>query len=212
MKKPLPLLFEFSARKIPAHGSGYGGVIFARVWCMLAATLFIGASSPSLSKDHFIDKKSEKATVSPKKGNPWQRVCDDEADLNTCRIVQDLFLKKTIDGVERKLGRLIRIVVLYGRASDTGIRRSHITMELPLGVDLRPGAVIRVDKGSEISLKYLRCSKDGCTVSREIDDVYLRDMKRGQTLNVGFRVWGGKRVTVVKATLRGFSRALKSLH
>ena len=85
-------------------------------------------------------------------------------------------------------------------------------MKLPLGVDFRPGAVIRVDKGSEVLLKYLRCTKEGCTVSRGIDDVYLRDMKRGQTLNVGFRVWGGKRVTVVKATLRGFSRALKSLH
>ena len=76
-------------------------------------------------------------------------------------------------------------MVLYGPPSDTGIRRSHITMKLPLGVDLRPGAVIRVDKGSEVLLKYLRCTKEGCTVSRGIDDVYLRDMKRGQTLNVG---------------------------
>ncbi len=84
-------------------------------------------------------------------------------------------------------------------------------MKLPLGVDLRPGAIVRVDKHAEISLKFQRCTKEGCTVSRKIDDIYIREMRRGSRLNIGFRVWGANKLTVVQATLNGFSRALNSV-
>ena len=84
-------------------------------------------------------------------------------------------------------------------------------MNLPLGVDLRPGAVIRVDEGPETNLPYLQCTNAGCAVSRQIDNDFLGSMKRGNELFVGFRSWGLADTTVVSVSLMGFSRAFAAL-
>ena len=46
----------------------------------------------------------------------------------------------------------------------------YLTVPLPLGVDLRPGAVIKVDKEPEIALEYLKCTGNGCIIGRFLDD------------------------------------------
>ncbi len=82
---------------------------------------------------------------------------------------------------------------------------------MPLGVDLRPGAVLSIDKGQETKLVYLQCTNAGCDASLRLNPQMVRTLKAGNVINVGFRGWGQTKVTVVKASLKGFSRAFGRL-
>ena len=92
---------------------------------------------------------------------PWAVVCADANNARTCRMKQTLFVNQTVKGQQKRLGQLLSITVLYvGEKA----RRPLLVMRLPLGVDLRPGMVLRVDNYEEIKAPYLRCTNAGCAV------------------------------------------------
>ena len=82
---------------------------------------------------------------------------------------------------------------------------------MPLGVDLRPGAVIQIDKNKEINLPYLRCTNAGCDGSLVLNKKMLRSVLAGNDFNVGFRAWGSNKIQLVKASLSGFTKAFRRL-
>ncbi len=141
----------------------------------------------------------------------WLRSCVDNKKPTTCRIGQQLFLSKKIEGKQKNMGLVLGLTVLYLKNSKTGKRSPYISIRMPLGVDLRPGAIMRIDKGPETRLVYLQCTNAGCDASLPIDSKNLKALKAGNTLNVGFRPWGRTRVTVVKASLKGFTKAFRGL-
>jgi len=149
--------------------------------------------------------------LQPPEGENWIRLCEDESDPNSCRIVQNLFLERDVDGQKQRLGRILQIIVLYASNRDTGQRELHISMNLPLGIDLRPGAVVMIDDGEEFQLPFLQCVNDGCAVSRLIDEDLLNQLRLGTQLKVGFRAWGNEAVTIIPASLIGFTRAFGSI-
>ena len=171
-----------------------------------------GAQEPALTEtDLTTALENPLAPVHQGEGELWERACVDENDLSTCRIVQNLFVEREVDGKTERLGRVLQINVIYSGHPETGERVPHISMNLPLGVDLRPGAVVKVDSGVEIALPYLQCVNDGCAISAVLDDTLLSQLQQGQQLLVGFRAWGNTDTTVIPASLIGFTKAFNTL-
>lgn len=123
----------------------------------------------------------------------WNRECKDEKNPETCHIVQEIYLHKDVDGKTRNLGRILKLSVSRAANSNAAADTFTISIYLPLGVDLRPGAVIKVDRGADIPLRYLKCTAAGCRADVPIDDALLNAMETGRRLFVGFLPWGGDR-------------------
>ena len=93
----------------------------------------------------------------------WQRVCENGNDAQSCRITQELFVTRTgADGTEQVAGRILGLHVLYAIEEPTGRWLPYLSVQMPMGVDLRPGAVLKVDQGADIPIQYLRCTEAGC--------------------------------------------------
>ena len=140
---------------------------------------------------------------------PWVNVCPDDGEATSCRMVQELLLRQEVDGEEKILGRVLRLTVLYADVGEE--RKPYLGIQLPLGVDLRPGLVMRVDEGEELPLAYLRCSEDGCDTSLPLEPDLLWKMKKGITLFIGFRPWGDEQTAVLEASLSGFTKKFDEL-
>ncbi len=139
---------------------------------------------------------------------PWAVICADANNAETCRMEQTLFVDQTVEGQQKKLGKVLSITVLYvGKMA----RRPLLVMNLPLGVDLRPGMVLRVDKNEEIKAPYLRCTNAGCDVQVELTVELVTQLKKGLKLQVGFRPFGSSKTVVIDASLKGLTRAFKRL-
>ena len=136
--------------------------------------------------------------------SPWSVVCAEANNPQTCRIQQNLFVEKTVQGKQERVGQLLSLTVLY--AGET-TRSTFLVIRLPLGVDLRPGMVLRIDTGDEITAPYLRCTKDGCAVQVPLTAQLVALMKKGLKLQVGFRPFGSSKTVVVDASLTGFTKA-----
>lgn len=139
----------------------------------------------------------------------WQLRCADTNDASTCTMNQELFLQQTVDGERQTVGRLLNLTVVYLNAG--GERVPFMSLQMPLGVDLRPGAVMRVDEESETPLEFLRCTEAGCDASARVTPELLAQLRAGNVLRVGFRPWGSEQVTAVEASLIGFTAAFGQL-
>ena len=141
----------------------------------------------------------------------WKLICADGLKPKTCRITPMLFLSKKIQGKQQTVGKILGLAVIYGLAPKSKKREPYLSIQMPLGVDLRRGAGLRVDKGKEISVQYLRCSKSGCDASLKLDSEILKALKAGNGLLVGFLPWGTNKTTVINASLKGFTKAFKAI-
>ena len=175
---------------------------------MLASLGVSGAQEPGLAEPDIT--AIQNPLVAPE-SDLWERGCADENDASTCRIAQNLFLERDVDGKKERVGRVLQIIVLYSGHPDTNERVPFVSMNLPLGIDLRPGAVVKIDEGPERTFQFLQCVNDGCAISTLIDDVLLEEMRKGTQIFVGFRAWGNSDTTVIPASLIGFTRAFNSI-
>jgi invasion protein IalB len=142
-------------------------------------------------------------------GPAWRLRCADSNDASTCNMNQELFLQRTVDGEQQTVGRLLNLTVVY--LDSGGERLPFLSLQMPLGVDLRPGAVMRIDEGPETPLEFLRCTESGCDASARVTPDLLAQMRAGAVLRVGFRPWGSEQVTAVDASLMGFTAAFSQL-
>jgi invasion protein IalB len=146
------------------------------------------------------------------KPSVWKKVCTDPANPTTCRIRQDLFLQqKNSSGKLKNVGRILRLNVIYSELGKTKKRKPFLSLQLPMGIDLRPGMVLKIDAGNEIQLPFLRCTAAGCDASILLKSKILKNMKGGKEIKVGFRPWGANKVSVVSASLKGFTAAFSAI-
>ena len=141
----------------------------------------------------------------------WQVTCGDELDRETCIASYSMFADQSINGETQRLGRVLLVAVLYGQGPGTSDSFLALSLNLPLGVDLQPGAVIRVDEEEEIQLPYLQCTQAGCALSMPMDEKLLTSLKMGRELLVGFRALGASSMTILSVTLNGFTKAFSAL-
>ena len=139
---------------------------------------------------------------------PWAVICADADNAETCRMEQIRFVDQTVEGQPKRRGKLLSITVLYvGEEA----RRPLLLMKLPLGLDLRPGMVLRVDNHAEVTAPYLRCTNAGCEVQVELTAELVAQLKNGLKLQVGVLPFGSSKTVVIGASLKGFTRAFNSL-
>lgn len=208
---------KISAMKMPAMLLGAAAVVAALV---IAPLLWLGGSDADAQSS--IEQPVATATapasaaalpapfeVAQAPQSAWRLRCADTNDASTCNANQELFLNREVEGERRNVGRLLNLTVLYLDAQ--GERLPFMSLQMPLGLDLRPGAVMQVDDGQEITLEFLRCTNDGCDASVRLTPDLLGAMRAGNVLRVGFRPWGGEQVTAVEASLIGFTAAFLQL-
>jgi invasion protein IalB len=70
-------------------------------------------------------------------------------------------------------------------------RRKLRLLMLPIGMLLKPGFRVIVDKGEPIDGKYDMCFQNACSAEIEINGKTLEALKKGQTMSVVMRVPGG---------------------
>lgn len=143
--------------------------------------------------------------------NSWEVACTDPANPQTCRMTQVQYATKVVEGKTVPIGKILGLTVIYAVNAETKKRLPYISIQMPLGVDLRSGAVVRVDKNKEIKLPFLQCTKAGCDASLELNSKLLRSILAGIEIKVGFRAWGGQKTSLVKASLSGFTKSFRKL-
>jgi len=141
----------------------------------------------------------------------WLLSCADKNKAETCRMSQSQQASKMVDGKPQMLGRLLAVTVLYVLEPKSKKRVPNMTIQLPMGVDLRAGTVIQIDKNKEFTLPYLRCTNMGCDVSMKLTKKLIRSILSGNQLRVGFRAWGSNKTNVVTASLSGFTKIFRRL-
>ena len=70
-------------------------------------------------------------------------------------------------------------------------KRKLRLLMLPIGMMLRPGFRVIIDKGEPIDGKYDMCFQNACSAEIEISPKTLEALKKGQTMSVVMRVPGG---------------------
>ncbi len=149
--------------------------------------------------------------VSAQETPQWKVICQDDSNPQTCRMSQNHYIQRTTKDGKKVAGKILGVTIIYLADKKTGQRHPHMSIQVPLGVDLRPGLIYRIDNGSQINLPFLRCTKSGCDAALQVSEELLEAMLGGTDMQIGFRGWGAQQVTVVKVTLIGFTKAFSSL-
>ena len=149
--------------------------------------------------------------LKPAVSDVWLVQCVVEDDPSTCTMNQQQHLQVEVDGEQKVVGRLLKATVLYAEDPITGTRDPHISIDLPLGVTLAPGAALKVDDGQQLNWPYLQCTNAGCAISNKLDGELLSALKRGKILLVAYRAWGAEKNTLIRVPLKGFTKAFNSI-
>lgn len=122
----------------------------------------------------------------------WRVECEGER----CQALQQLFV-----GEGEQRSRVLSASVV--KIQDQLV----LQLVLPLGVDLRPGIVTRIDESTEQQFPFTTCVSDGCVVLLPLDAGLLAGMKAGKTMKAGFRPFSSEQTLVVELSLSGFTKA-----
>jgi invasion protein IalB len=84
---------------------------------------------------------------------------------------------------------------------------------LPLGIELPPGAALKVDQGEEVPAQIRRCVRAGCEVELLLEPAILARLKGGTEANILFQIVDGqgRRTVGVPFSLLGFTAALNEV-
>jgi len=85
-------------------------------------------------------------------------------------------------------------------------------MKLPLNVDLRKKAAIKLDNKKLGNLEYTHCLVDGCMTSVMLNDTKVIDsFKKGKTMTVTVGVYGATQNVNIEFPLKNFSKSYTKL-
>lgn len=129
----------------------------------------------------------------------WTLVCL-ESTPRACRMVQRLDVENEAGG-----GRLLEVTLLRNQQ---GVL---IALELPFGLDLRPGVALQFDENDEITLPFSTCYPSGCQVIAVLAPEHLAQFRAGSLMRVGFRGLGQEETLVAEVSSNGSNRALAEL-
>ncbi len=82
-----------------------------------------------------------------------------------------------------------------------------LQLVFPLGVDLRPGIVIRIDDSREQHFSFTTCVSDGCVALLPLNSELYAGMKAGKVMKAGFRPFTSEQTLVAELSLSGFTKA-----
>jgi invasion protein IalB len=137
----------------------------------------------------------------------WTKLCDtikevpadagegaQAKELNRCLTLQEQLNNKT--------GRLT-VSAAVRKQDDEG---QHLSVVMPLGMDLRKPIEAKIDNGNPLKLDYISCNQVGCTAEVELTPDILKAMRVGRQLSIETK---GPRGRPIRFTigLSGFATA-----
>lgn len=131
----------------------------------------------------------------------WRAQCGtpEGGGSEVCHVYQNLVSRET-----KK--EILHAMVLY-----TPKRKDPVLIvTLPLGVALRPGIQIKVDKAEPRRMIFETCTNIGCRAGLLLDSKVLNEFKTGAQAGVSFFNLRGKQLNV-PLSLTGFTKAVGSL-
>lgn len=141
----------------------------------------------------------EKPTQTQMQYGDWTVVCQGD-DLQDCRAMQTLNYRNE-SGTGRLMSATVRKVV----------EGPLMMLELPFGLDLRAGIVVRFDKNDEIPLPFTVCLTNGCQVITLLAPEHEDQFLNAYAMRVGFRPFGQEETVVGEFSLKGSAAAMRSL-
>ncbi len=106
----------------------------------------------------------------------WRVECTGDGKILDCRAVQQLFQRIPNQG-----DRLL-VAVLVRRPADA--KTAHMTIQLPLGLNLTEAVQIKVDGGPPERQPIQTCTNIGCFVSMAVNDKLIAAMRAGKELKI----------------------------
>ena len=110
----------------------------------------------------------------------WVVNCEDGESVRLCNISHSLYFQKEVDGEAQSIGLALRLTFFYTEDPETGQLLNHLSVRVPLGVDLRQGAILKVDDYPEVHLRYHQCTNSGCDASLRITPESKEGLKKGR--------------------------------
>ena len=166
---------------------------------MLALFLVVCASGLLIAKNTAAQQKKA-----------WPVVCLDKSNAKTCRMSQSRYATEVVEGKKQSI-KVLTLSVLYAVDNETKERRPHLSIQLPLGLNLPAGVIIKVDQNKQIPLSFLQCSIISCDASIVLNSKLLRSILAGIDIAVAFRYWTHKNLSQVTTPLAGFTESFRKL-
>jgi len=145
--------------------------------------------SVALSLGLFLAAAGAGAQQNWNKLNAWRLVCDQQG---ACQIRNSV----------RRGGKAISHIHIYrvGKAEILEYR-------VPLGVDLRKGVALRIDRRQRFATQMLNCKADGCVGFASVTTALLKAMASGEELDLVYRDYDTDREIAITYNLLGFTRS-----
>lgn len=130
----------------------------------------------------------------------WIYTCQvPESGSRECVLSQTLVAQET----RKPIGR-----INIGR--DQKSTTLMLAVLLPLGLDIPRGVQADIDDRVKLILRIETCVPSGCIARTPLDKKAVDSLKRGNRLNVGFRMQGGTETLFLPGSLTGISSGLAS--
>lgn len=162
---------------------------------LLTASVFV---SPGFAQDNNAATEEQPSQSQTQYGD-WTVMCQGEG-LKDCRAMQMLNFSN-----ESGTGRLMSLVIRKA------VEGPLMVMEMPFGLDLRAGVVVRFDENDEIPLPFSVCLNNGCQVITLLVPEHAEQFRTANSMRVGFRAFGQSDTIVVEVSLKGSSAAMRAL-
>ncbi len=165
---------------------------FLSIGTLLAATLL-----PNMGV------AAEKTKAAPVKETHWLKKCiTNEASIRTCFVTEAIILENKAKKIKIQLAS-IRI------KSVSNSKRMHMYIQVPNKVLLQSGLRYQVDKGKISVAPFSICYDQACEAEVIISDANIKELKKGQIINLHFLKYDGKPVTI-SVPLIGFTAGINS--
>jgi invasion protein IalB len=125
----------------------------------------------------------------------WRVECTGDGKTLDCRAVQQLYQRET-----RQL--VVSLLVRKG----SGPRDAHMTIQLPLGLNLTEPILLKVDSGPAEKSPIQTCTNIGCFVSMNANDKLVAAMRSGHEIKITV-FDGNKKPIEMSLPLLGFGIA-----
>lgn len=155
-----------------------------------------GAVHLSVPADHRANA-SGKVVGRAEPANVWAARCVSagRADVPDCSVEQRVILQQT--------GQLLAAVTV---TLPHGSNKPTILVQVPLGLALDAGVVLKTDNHGPAKLRVQTCDQGGCYAATVMSPDFLKAMLTGKKLDVRF-VGVNKKPVTVPMPLTGFGRA-----
>jgi invasion protein IalB len=183
--------------------SKFGAIARAGIAALMLVAGIGLVTAPALAQDKAPAKKGQKAGEKGKNFYelPWVKLCpklpsrkDPKKAVEICNTSYEVVLANGI-------------VLLDVTLREIKGKKPMISVMVPLGAVLRPGAYLKFDKAKEIKIPYTICASIGCYAEIEASPEILKQMKSAKQMAVAFMSADGK-VHPMGVPMDGFTEAL----